>query len=257
MKRISVLSAFWAVLIGSTLGLLPLNRAAAQNLRGDIVHLRNGSAVAGRIIAKDSLGVRIYNKCGIWQFGMEEIDRVELRHSAGLLIRAANPRGYYNYSSAALLMGIGREGFVPVPSLLMVNGYRFNKHISAGFGIGYEFYEWRMMPVFGELRFFANPNHVTPFISAKAGYGVPLQGYFDSGYSGTLSRVRGGWLVSPEAGLRIYTGHKNALILAIGYRYQQLFYSEDQPSWSSLESNPKKVWMHYNRISFRVGLMFQ
>ncbi|MBW6490794.1 MAG: hypothetical protein K0B15_06310 [Lentimicrobium sp.] len=235
-------------------GLLLPGGAAAQNRKKDAVYLKSGDVVIGKIDNYDSLaGVVISNDCGIWNYRINEVDRIQ-KYSDDRKSKL-KPRGYYNISSVALLLGEGADGFIPYPSITTVNGYQWNQQIFAGIGLGYEFYEWSNLPLFAEVKFMLEPDVVTPFFSFKTGYSFPLSKNKEMDWYGNGGKTFGGVLLSPEAGIKISLSGKSALLLGIGYHYQELSYEEPVYGW--MQNYEKKVFVHYNRISLRIGFMFQ
>lgn len=235
-------------------GLLLHNGAAAQNRKRDAVYLKSGDVVIGQIDIYDSLkGIVISNDCGIWNYKFDEVDKIQKYSS----VRISNlkSRGYYNISSLALLLGEGANGFIPYPSLTTVNGYQWNQQIFVGAGLGYEFYEWSNLPLFVEVKIMLKPDVLTPFFSFKTGCSFPLSKNKEFNWNGDGGKTFGGVLLSPEAGVRISLSAKSSLMLGIGYHYQELSYEEPDYGW--IQDYKKKVFVNYNRISLRIGLLFQ
>lgn len=233
----------------------PVKQAEAQRKSRDAVYLKQGSIITGSLLQYDSLrGIRISNDCGIWQYSFQEVDSVR--------IFAMNPRsalkkrGYYNLGSLGLLFGEGNKGTQPFASLTMVNGWQFDQRLFAGIGLGYEFYEWGVLPLFADIKYHFRPDAVTPFVSFKVGYSFPLtETTGNADYYQTEGKTFGGVLVNPEVGINFPVGAHNAVVLGIGYHYQELSWKEPEYQWSYYQS--KRVYTHFNRISLRVGFIFQ
>ncbi len=235
-------------------GLLWPGVASAQNRRQDVIYLKSGSVLTGNLIHCDSLrGVRIDNNCGSWLFPIGEVDSVNIQ---GFRQPSSEKRnGYYNQSSGSLLFGEGADGFVPYPSITMVNGYHWNQNLFTGAGLGYEYFGWSVLPVFAELLFFMKPDVLTPYLSLRSGYAFPLSKNPDSNLNGSQGRNYGGVLLNPEAGLKISVGERSALLIGIGYRYQELSRTSPGYDWSGNYS--RKTVTHYNRIALKAGILFR
>jgi len=235
------------------LALLPVTHLWAQHKNRDAVYLRQGSVVTGVLTMYDSIqGISITNKCGIWKFSFAEVDSVKL--FARVQNATWSKSDYYNLSSVGLLFGEGSDGYKPYVSLTMVNGWQFNQHLYAGAGIGYEFYEWGVMPLFADVKYILNSNPVTPVFSCRVGYGFPLsKSNNNSDFYEPAGKTFGGVLLNPEVGIGIPIG-QNALLISLGYHYQELSYEEQLYQWSYYQS--KRVYTHFNRISLRLGFVF-
>lgn len=235
--------------------MLPVKEANAQRQSRDAVYLKDGSVVTGTIVQYDSLkGVRISNDCGIWYYSFDKVE------SAGPMTKEWRPAlkksGYYNLSSLGLLFGEGANGIQPFTSLTMVNGWQFHQHLFTGIGLGYEFYEWGVLPVFADVKYFFRPDNITPFISFRIGYSYSLTHKIDLASSYIVdANTFGGLLLNPELGLSIPVGVRNAFIVGIGYQYQELSYEEPEYQWYYYQS--RRVYTHFNRISLRIGFVFQ
>ncbi len=166
-------------------------------------------------------------------------------------------KGYYNLSSFALLFGEGEQGYMPFPSITMVNGFCFVPGLLTGIGIGYEYLDCSLMPVFADVKYvFPERRHIS-FVSLKLGGGIPLKsakaypqyGYYDG------ATVYGGILIAPELGLLFPQKGKNALMVSLGYHHQEI--SFDDFANRSLENMRQKTYINFNRISLRLSYMFR
>ncbi|NTW26386.1 MAG: hypothetical protein HGA37_16925, partial [Lentimicrobium sp.] len=225
---------------------------AAQSRKQVAVYLKSGDVVYGRIIAHDSLGnYRISNDCGITQLSQAEIDYIgKDRFSRPDLKKS----GYFNQSSIALLFGEGQDGFQPIPSLTMVNGWQWNQKIFTGLGLGYEHFDIGVIPLFAEGMYLFGNESFAPFLSFRIGYSFPLGEQETNEYYATVSETYGGINLSSEAGISIAVGSKSALLVSIGYHHQELSYKETTNMWNNYD---KTVFTNYNRISLKLGFVFQ
>lgn len=234
--------------------LLALNfTATAQKNREVVVYLKSGEVVYGRILSQDSTGNRqISNDCGIRMLGPEEIDHIA---GGGFSRPDVKRRGYYNHSSVALLLGEGMDGFQPKPSLTMVNGWQWAQRIFAGPGIGYEHFGRGVLPLFAESKIMLGTESLSPFLSFRIGYSFPVEKQTSTDYYSSVSETFGGIHLNPEAGIRIATGGMNSLVISIGYHYQELSHRESSNNgWGNYS---KQVFTNYNRISLKIGFIFQ
>jgi len=239
--------------IGMSLGLLPFNTVTAQSRDKVEIFLKDGTVLFGSIIHDDtSKMLKVANECGIWQINKSNIDSISTKSLARQ--SGIKPQiGLFNLSSVALLFGKGQEGDYPYASITSMVGYQWHKNFMAGLGIGFEHYNWTVVPVFGQFMYYFNNNTVAPFLSGKIGYSIPIEKY-DSGNNNKMN-THGGVLINHEAGIDIHLNNNSSLLFSLGYAYQEVAY--DDVSWYfSDNQSTKKVYTHVNRISFRVGFRF-
>ncbi|MFH1119376.1 MAG: hypothetical protein V1775_06095 [Bacteroidota bacterium] len=233
--------------------IVPFSTIRAQNNKSVAVYLKSGDVIFGKILSQDSLvGYRIANDCGITQLSQDEIDHID---KGGFSRPDLKKSGYYNQSTLALLLGEGQDGFQPKPSLTMVNGWQWNQRFFAGVGLGYEHYDRGVMPLFADAKMMLGSGLFSPFFSFRIGYSFPVEKQEQTDYYGNVIETYGGILLNPEAGVSIAAGSKNAFILSIGYNYQELSFRESiYNGWNNYD---KRVFTNYNRISVKLGFIFQ
>lgn len=234
------------------LTIVTTSEASAQSRKEVTVYLKSGDIIFGKILSHDSLGYyRISNSCGISQLAPGEIDHIA---KGGFSRPDLKKSGYYNQSTFALLFGEGQDGFQPKPSLTVVNGWQWRQRLFTGLGLGYEHYDRGVMPLFAEAKYMFGADAFSPFLSFRLGYAFPVEKMEQADYYASISETYGGILINPEAGFRIAVGMKNSFIAAIGYNYQELSYKEAYNMWGSYD---KTVFTNFNRISVRLGFIFQ
>lgn len=253
----------------------------AQSGEAVAIFLKGGEARFGRITEFDNQGnVELVNECGIFRYTASEIDSIktlnntylkgaelktaydysmdQVTYRADKKTHNSREKGYYNYSSLGLLFGQGQNGLLPVPSLTTVNGWQINKKLFTGIGIGFEYYDWSVMPVFADVKYMLGSDSFIPFGSFKIGYAFPIskpnEQYDD--YNTNATKYFGGIQVSPEAGFRILLSDRSSLMLSIGYHFQQLSYRQLNYYWWNNTSNESTIHTDFNRISFRAGFLF-
>jgi len=239
---------FWLILV-LTFGLLP-QEAAAQKLRGNAVYLKNGNVVAGRIVQNDSIaGLKIANDCGIWFFEPNEFDSIG--HFAGGNRFTAKKNGYTNLSYAGFLFGYETT---PSPSANMVHAWKFGKKVSVGAGLGYEYFDWAVLPVFSDVRYYFYPERFSSFIFGQAGYSFTLDRDEQFWWGTETKRAPGGPMLSLGAGIRAGVAPKSAFIFSFAWRFQKLS-SESTDMWNP--GTTREIVNHYNRIAITVGFLFE
>lgn len=128
-------------------------------------------------------------------------------------------------------------------------GYRFNRLLGVGAGIGYDKFIWEsgenIIPVFAEVNGFLSPSNSSLFYNLQIGYGFAQinDAYF-------LTEAKGGLMVYPSLGLRF--GKENTkMTIDIGYKFQNATFTyEDQ--WTRTTSSEQDVL--FKRLSLRFGI---
>jgi hypothetical protein len=141
--------------------------------------------------------------------------------------------------------------------------YAFGRQLSAGLGAGVEFLKETHLPVMANVLFsFGRREAVRPFVRLQGGYLVALENktsetpvypdtypyvsYYPS-YQTSEMDARGGWMLSPSAGVIFYTKQQTGIALSAGYRHQTLRYAA---------KNDYSIQVEQNRLSLTLGLIF-
>ena len=123
-------------------------------------------------------------------------------------------------------------------SFQMVNGYRFNRWVFTGIGVGADLFATEtIVPVFGSLRgdLLKNKDFV-PFYFADLGYGINLTSNENISYKVGLAMAAG-------IGFKINLINDKGFLVSFGYRFQE----------ASLIQNNVLVKRDYNRLALRAG----
>jgi hypothetical protein len=137
--------------------------------------------------------------------------------------------------------------------------YALNRNISAGVGVGVEFFHETHLPVTGNILYQFGKKRLVPFVMLQAGYQMPLESklsearnyYWDAlssaYYPPRKLDAKGGFMANPSVGVIYYTKYGFGWSLAAGYRYQQLNYTGEDDYEMQIE---------YNRLSLQIGFIF-
>jgi hypothetical protein len=139
--------------------------------------------------------------------------------------------------------------------------YAVHRNISAGVGVGVEFFLETHLPVTGNILYQFGNKRLVPFIMLQAGYQVALESKltndrhyyptpipeFYNYYSPGKLKAKGGFMANPSVGIIYYTKYGFGWSLAAGYRYQQLNYTGE---------DDYKMHVEYNRLSLQIGIIF-
>ena len=203
------------ILLCLLLGILSINLLAQSNYL-DVVYLKNGNTVRGKIIEQeadkyvkiqlDEKNVLLFNNDEIIEIAKEGVVDQDESESTAQTNEKNFPKGY---------QGIIEIGYIATAHGLdngllkaqMINGIRF-KRLSLGVGAGIRFdanSRFRpYIPVFFDIRTRFVPRRVSPFIALGCGY------TFYPNYDGGL-------YLSPSLGISFKLGRKFGMHLALSY----------------------------------------
>jgi hypothetical protein len=224
---------------------------AAQKQEVDAVYLKNGEIYRGTIEDQDDEDlIMLQTLC--WNtmvFHAGDVDHVsremvnEQRHVPS--------NGYFNRTDMGVLIASGNNEKNAIFSVQMVNGYQFSSRFYPGFGIGIEFYEQAVLPLFADISYHFGSHLLSPFVRGSIGYAMPIEDPPEAW--GVRTKNRGGQMVAAGLGSFIRLNGHNSLSLSLEYHFQSLK-SVTTQDWSDETLNLDK---RYNRIAFRIGFVFE
>jgi hypothetical protein len=220
----------------------------AQPVKKDAVYLMNGSILRGKII-ENVIGKYIKIEMigsSILVIPEQEIDHIILREALPVKQREAKQAGVEVFPAITFYGGSSSTG-----GFTTVTSYRFPFRLSAGAGIGIEWFKTAGLPVFADIKYSFLKGSITPFVYSQAGYTLPLAKNQDGEYM----TYHGGPLFGAGVGLRKNFTNRNAFIFSLGYRYQQTrtTYDNNYYYWGELLTERID---RYNRIAFTIGFLF-
>jgi hypothetical protein len=178
----------------------------------DIVYLKEGSELRGKIVASDSAGNFVMTT---WNgvkmtFSQENLRRIVQKCKEEK--RQANPydfkeHGLYNATRFGTLIGQTYYGENAVGYTLYHSvGWMFNRWVGAGIGGGAEIFspdgnEVSTYPLFAEVRGYFQAKNVTPFYAVGGGWA--FTGNSDEQSWGYTENWKGGWLAKVQIGYRM------------------------------------------------------
>jgi hypothetical protein len=234
------------------------NLSFARKGKKDVVYLKNGSVINGQIISSLPSGqVKIKTKDNsLWVFEASQIDSISQTENELKQIHF----GYFNLTEAGILAGNSDNKYSAPFSLINISGWQFKNGFSVGAGAGVEFFSEAYLPVVADLRYYLKRQGVSPFFGLQGGYSFALdkpdkqyvyQNYYIwSGPSGNTLDIKadGGFLLCPSVGICTSLSDNLALTFSAGYRIMRHRYTRE---------DNYKVDIDYNRLSLKVGLIFQ
>lgn len=231
-----------------------MNDGAAQKQEVDAVYLKNGEVYRGNLQSHpDEDIIMLQTLC--WNdliFNTGEVARIDREMVNGKSSRQHLPAsGYFNRTDLGVLIGTGNNEKNAIFSAQMINGYKINSRLYPGFGIGIEFYEQAVVPLFADLSYHFGRNVLSPFVRGSIGYSVPVEDPPETW--GVHTNNTGGYMYVLGLGTFVRLNGHNALSISLVYRFQSLK-SVISQDWTDEVMNLEK---QYNRFAFRIGFVFE
>ena len=234
------------IFMSTLLILISLLTSAQQTT--DIIHLKNGSIIRGKIIEKTNEIIRIETHGGnIFAYTSQEIDKTETTNEP--LPGYLKTKGYFNYTSMGILVGSDIDEKQSIFSVLMEHNYQLNSYFAIGGVIGIEFFSESVAPLGMNLKgLLPLKEKSTLFVNASSGYSIPLEDA-ENNNNYEYTDTKGGVFINSEIGVIFLSKSNTNLFLAIGYRYNELNYIRSDWQYGSVE---RKVT--YNRLVLKIGV---
>jgi|WetSurSiteA1Bulk_404760.scaffolds.fasta_scaffold00127_11 hypothetical protein len=153
--------------------------------------------------------------------------------------------GYLNLTTLGILAGTSADDNPAPFSFVMEHNYRFKNRLAPGILTGFEQLNENVMPLALNLKYFLPARKCDFFLACLGGYSVSLE---KPSYEG-IQKAKGGFLAGTEMGFLIHVNSGSSVVLAIGYRYNELNYTLED-LW--LGTYERKIT--YNRFSVRMGI---
>jgi hypothetical protein len=230
------------------------NDMSAQKQEVDAVYLKNGEIYRGSLQNHPEKNqIKLQTLC--WNtmlFDAGDVDHIDREMVNVKSSRLHVPSsGYFNQTDLGVLIGTGNNEKNAIFSAQMVNGYKIRSRYYPGFGIGIEFYEQAVVPLFADLSYHFGRNLLSPFIRGSMGYSIPVEDPPETW--GVRTNNNGGYMYALGLGTFVRLNGHNSLSISLTYRFQSLR-SVITQDWTDEVLNLNK---QYNRIAFRIGLVFE
>ena len=218
-----------------------------ENVNMSEVYLNDGSFVRGEIIEKvDDQYIRMKIAGGnIVQFSMSEIKKIKKQKKGYHYFSNGNKiktEGFYFSAMGGMIIGKNNyENFYGKSFNISVNHY-FYKHLSSGVGIGFDDYDPHTFSLFINARYSPWLRKITPYLSGKIGYGMPVN-LFENNQD-----YKGGILVSPKIGFQFSSRSNSSLLIEVGYNFQRM---KRNYEWQELED-----YIVFRRLCATIGIQF-
>jgi hypothetical protein len=249
MPRFYTLSIFLlAILISST--------ASAQKRTEDVLYLKNGSILRGKIkdLSADTISIEILGG-SVFVFPASEARGISREKK----LSRYKESGYLFVVETGILTGrspgnsLNRAGeIINSFTLQCINGHEFRPELALGIGAGIDSYHsFTTFPVYLRLSgSFPQVNKkISPMYILDGGYGFQSR-LFNS--NNMFSNSYGGIMLNPAAGVRMQLGNKSSFILNAGYRLQK----GSKANFFGAPGDGVREKVTFNRLSVRAGFMF-
>ena len=251
---------FRKILIFNILSLFTLALHAQDSIRcQDVVYMKGGSIFRGTISKYDLNGMLSITT---WSGAKMDIPsnavrRVVQECKGGAKLRGEREydfkeHGWYHCSRVSLMFGNIQNGY----SLQHSSGFRLNRLVSVGAGIGLENYgpgdlDPVVVPVFVETRGYLTRQRIAPFYAIGVGIsaiGKQDQAIIDWWGGGNNQNWKGGWMAQGQIGYRI----GNHFLTFIGIRLQRMERDWDNAAWGGGFGTDRHL---KKRVELGIGLL--
>ena len=246
----------------------------AQNNTEDVLYLKNGSVIRGKITDQLTTGKLKIELSGgsVFVFATADIDSIRKESAIGTSIKEIKrnyfrrDRGFRNMTELAIIYGVNFKNNPNANyyyntnsddiglSLQTINGYQFWPYLFVGGGVGIDrfiTYQQTFSPFFLRVSSEFLKRKVTPYVYVDAGYSVMWKQPSDN--SGTSIKNAGGAYTSAGGGVRIYTRSRASVILSAGYKMNMSSSTWHYTYDSSSIYNIKRT---YQRFVMNIGVSF-
>ncbi len=216
----------------------------------DIITLTDGSILNGVLLNENSANAEIRLTSGaqisIPANSIKNIKAGKDNHTYFSNGKSRKNKGYFGFVKTGLLFRRYASDYFDIvtsPGVQTVHGYRFNKKLSAGIGVGMEgFDRFKVLPIFAHLRYEPFDKRVRPYLSIDAGYGVALNS------SSSWNEYSGGLMLQSAIGLQFSNRSGGGIFLELGQKFQ---WATEESAWNGNVNE----W-RFSRAAFNVGYLF-
>ncbi len=232
----------------------PLIASAQRNME-DVLYLKNGSILKGKIteLSADTISIEIVGG-SVFVFSSSDAKGISREKK---LVRYKES-GYMFVLETGLLAGkrpgnnlIRANEGINSFTLQCINGHEFRPELALGIGTGIDSYQnFTILPVY--LRLSGSLPKVSqkfsPMYILDGGYG-----FYSRLFNGnSINNGYGGLMLNPAAGVRIRLSTNSSFTLNAGYRFQK----GSTANFFGTPGDGIREKITFNRISVRAGFMF-
>jgi hypothetical protein len=169
---------------------------------------------------------------------------------------SASPWVFHSINNIGLLEGQTGSSF----QLQTINGAGY-KSWFGGIGIGLDFYRYRTIPLFFDLRKEFGKSNNKLFLFSDAGVNFSWVTDNEKTNYEQDDKFGNGFYFEGGLGYKIRVTNNNNLLLSLGYSYKKLYETYAYPIFMLYTQNPENNWtekINYslNRLSIKIGWEF-
>lgn len=214
----------------------------AQNKTQDVVYLKNGSIIKGKVLGYEPAGqltieirggtILVYEGNQVQSIRQEAIEVPETsnttttapapkkkpKRSPHIPERGTHPIGFISNMTGIRVNGFGDFGLEIGVGLL----YQYKNWLSVGAGMSlYVVSEGSFTPFYASIRTYLPNKSAAFYAEMNAGYGAALGGGFADIFSPfRLTKIEGGLYLRPALGVRFASTRRTHVALDLGYMMQ-------------------------------------
>ena len=235
--------------------LFSFHSVSAQTNTQDVIFLKDGSIYRGQISGTTTDGSikLLTSDNNLIVFNKAQIDSMKQEKAKGVTLSKFTPKskGYFNITNVGLMAGENGAGAL----FETVNGYRFCHLLEVGGGLGIEYTNVVLMPLYLSVRSDLLKGKTTPFVHLDCGYNFYVgsrnnYNYYYNDLSLQKYSYRGGLNASGGVGVKINTRSDCAFVISWAYKFEHWSYD-----YSYLENNTHYDY-NYQRMVLKLGLEF-
>jgi hypothetical protein len=243
------------ILITFIIILIMIGNLHAQSTE-DVVHLKNGSILRGKVIESvtgDHTTIEIQGR-NVLYIPDSTLKLVLMDQKVPSRDRENKASPVEMAASVSFFGGSNNSA-----GCSFITSYRFPFRLSTGVGFGNEWFDHQQIPFIADVKYCFLKGSWSPYVYAQTGYAIPLSKSADddNNWYNQFTEYYGGVLAGAGGGMRFDFARHNALIFSFGYRFQQTKTVTDNDPWSSSSYQSETiVYDKYNRLTFSVGFLF-
>jgi hypothetical protein len=192
----------------------------AFSQKTDVIYLKNGSIIKGRIIQiRPGDNVKFETSDGsIWIFDYADLLKFDNTDALMSFVQETDSvRNRFLIADMGFLVGTTDNEMKAPLSILAVFDLPIYRNLYAGIGSGLEFFEITYIPVIAEIRY--KRRIIGPSIYLQAGYTMPIKA--DGAIDNNNYKFEPGILINPGISYTFGFSQGTAFTVSLGYRYQK------------------------------------
>lgn len=232
----------------------------------DIVYLKSGGFIKGKILQQSSFGVNLrLLEGGEIELPANSIKKIAKENKSSAYYangkRTKVDGNYFSwrFSTAWGSEDLGGDLFKGFHAQFSYGKY-LNPKLSIGAGTGFDFQvgpSWRtysFVPVFGEVKYKPVQWRMNPYFKAALGVNIPAE--VTGEWNGRFAKYSAGALVQPSVGFEFATRGKSIWFIEAGYKFQNTKATYSRWWWGGEGNTEFTDRIIFRRIELSFGQLF-